>query len=46
MGWIEFFESFADYRNTFERVQPQDDLVRAWRIYEDTEENRKKFALI
>jgi ketosteroid isomerase-like protein len=26
-GWTEFFESFPDYRNTFERVQTQGDLV-------------------
>jgi len=26
-GWREFFRSFPDYRNTFERVQSQGDLV-------------------
>jgi ketosteroid isomerase-like protein len=26
-GWIEFFEAFPDYRNTFTRVESQDDLV-------------------
>ena len=72
-GWIRFFESFPDYRNTFERVVSQDDLVilygyatwereaepdyaiwtaaitddlvAEWRIYEDTQENRKRFSL-
>ena len=72
-GWIEFFEKFPDYRNTFTRVESRDDLVivigyaywseenkhdpviwtawiendlvAEWRIYEDTEENRKKFGI-
>jgi len=72
-GWIEFFASFPDYKNTFTRVESHDDLVillgyaywneankydpaiwmakiendlvAEWRIYEDTEENRKKFNL-
>ncbi len=72
-GWIDFFESFPDYRNTFERVQSEgnlvvlygyatwekgadpdyaiwtatieDDLVAEWRIYEDTEENRRALLL-
>ncbi len=26
-GWIEFFTSFPEYRNTFTRVESQDDLV-------------------
>lgn len=26
-GWIDFFRSFPEYRNTFERVQSQGDLV-------------------
>ena len=26
-GWIEFFESFPEYRNTFIRVESHDDLV-------------------
>lgn len=26
-GWIDFFSSFPDYRNTFTRVQSQGDLV-------------------
>jgi ketosteroid isomerase-like protein len=26
-GWIAFFEAFPDYRNTFTRVESQDDLV-------------------
>jgi len=26
-GWIEFFKSFPDYRNTFTRVESKDDLV-------------------
>lgn len=72
-GWIEFFEKFPDYRNTFTRVESRDDLVivigyaywseenkhdpviwtakiendlvAVWRIYKDTEENRKKFGI-
>jgi predicted SnoaL-like aldol condensation-catalyzing enzyme len=72
-GWIEFFASFPDYKNTFTRIESRDDLVvlhgyaywseeskydpaiwiariegdlvAEWRIYEDTEENRKKFGL-
>ena len=73
-GWIEFFKSFPDYKNTFERVQSQgnlvvlygyatwengadpdyviwiarieNDLVAEWRIYDDTEENKKLFNLV
>ena len=73
-GWMDFFASFPDYRNTFTRVESRDDLVillgyaywneentydpaiwtakiendlvAEWRIYEDTEENRKKFNLM
>jgi len=26
-GWIEFFQSFPDYRNTFNWVESRDDLV-------------------
>jgi ketosteroid isomerase-like protein len=26
-GWIEFFETFPEYRNTFSRVESRDDLV-------------------
>ena len=26
-GWVRFFEAFPDYRNTFERVASQGDLV-------------------
>jgi len=26
-GWIDFFRSFPDYKNTFERVQSQGNLV-------------------
>jgi predicted SnoaL-like aldol condensation-catalyzing enzyme len=26
-GWIDFFKSFPDYKNTFERVESQGDLV-------------------
>lgn len=26
-GWIEFFQSFPDYKNTFTRVESRDDLV-------------------
>jgi ketosteroid isomerase-like protein len=26
-GWIDFFNSFPEYRNTFTRVESQDDLV-------------------
>ena len=26
-GWMEFFENFPDYRNTFTRVESRDDLV-------------------
>jgi predicted SnoaL-like aldol condensation-catalyzing enzyme len=72
-GWIEFFRSFPDYRNTFYRVESrddlviligyaiwsrgshpdcaiwaatiEDDLVVEWRIYHDTEENRKKLKI-
>jgi ketosteroid isomerase-like protein len=73
-GWIEFFQSFPDYKNTFTRVESRDDLViligyatwskggppdhaiwvariendlvAEWRIYHDTEENRKRFGII
>ena len=73
-GWIGFFKSFPEYKNTFIRVQSQDDLVviygyaiwkkgsepdyviwtatieddlvAEWRIYEDTEENKRRFNLI
>jgi predicted SnoaL-like aldol condensation-catalyzing enzyme len=73
-GWIDFFKSFPDYKNTFERVESkgnlvvlygfatwkkaadpdyaiwtaeiEDDLVAQWRIYEDTEENKRRFNLI
>lgn len=72
-GWIEFFNTFPDYKNTFTRIESQDnvvfvlgfaywsekekydpviwkativhDLIAEWRIYEDTEENRKKCNL-
>ena len=72
-GWIEFFDSFPEYRNTFLRVESQgdtvvlygyatwetgsepdyaiwtarieNDLVAEWRIYEDTEENRRRWNL-
>lgn len=72
-GWIEFFKSFPEYRNIFQRVESRDDLVillghaywnekephdtaiwtarirddlvAEWRIYEDTEENRRKLDL-
>ncbi len=73
-GWICFFKSFPEYKNTFIRVQSQDDLVviygyaiwkkssepdyviwtarieddliAEWRIYEDTEENKRRFNLM
>jgi predicted SnoaL-like aldol condensation-catalyzing enzyme len=73
-GWIEFFEAFPDYRNTFTRVESrddlviligyatwerdspadhaiwtariEDDLVAEWRIFHDTEENRKRFGIL
>jgi ketosteroid isomerase-like protein len=73
-GWIEFFDSFPEYRNTFLRVESQgdtvvlygyatwergsepdyaiwtarieNDLVAEWRIYEDTEENRRRWNLL
>ena len=73
-GWIDFFKSFPQYRNTFERVQSQGDLVilygyatweegadpdyaiwtariegglvAEWRIYEDTDENKRAFSLV
>jgi ketosteroid isomerase-like protein len=73
-GWIDFFQSFPDYRNTFERVESrgdlvvvlgyaiwdkggepdrviwtakiEHDLVAEWRIYVDTERNRKRFNLV
>ena len=73
-GWIEFFESFPEYKNTFQRVQSEgdlvvlfgyaiwnmgsdpdyaiwaakieNDLVAEWRIYECTDENKRKFNLM
>ena len=73
-GWTEFFKSFPDYMNTFERVEShgdlvilygfatwekgsdpdyaiwsariESDLVAEWRIYEDTEENKRRFNLL
>jgi predicted SnoaL-like aldol condensation-catalyzing enzyme len=73
-GWTDFFKSFPDYRNTFQRVESQgdlvvlygyatwkegadpdyaiwtavieDDLVAEWRIYEDTDENKRRFNLL
>jgi predicted SnoaL-like aldol condensation-catalyzing enzyme len=73
-GWIDFFRSWPEYRNTFLRVQSrddlvvlygysrwkkgdepdyaiwtariEDDLVAEWRIYDDTEENKRKFGLL
>jgi predicted SnoaL-like aldol condensation-catalyzing enzyme len=73
-GWIDFFESFPAYKNTFIRVEShddlviligyaywsekdkydpaiwtamiKDDLVAEWRIFEDTEENRKSLKII
>lgn len=72
-GWMEFFESFPDYQNTFSRVESRDnlviligyatwskgsdrdhaiwtarienDLVAEWRIYRDTEQNRRKLEI-
>lgn len=72
-GWIEFFDSFPEYLNTFLRVDSRDDLVilygyaiwstdserdyaiwtatiennlvAEWRIYEDSEENRRQLDL-
>lgn len=72
-GWIEFFNAFPDYRNTFTRVESrddlviligyatwtkesqadhaiwtariEDDLVAEWRIYHDTEENRRRLNI-
>jgi ketosteroid isomerase-like protein len=72
-GWLDFFESFPEYRNTFTRIDSRDDLViitgfatwskgaapdhviwtariendlvAEWRIYHDTEQNRKKFSI-
>jgi ketosteroid isomerase-like protein len=72
-GWIDFFDAFPEYKNTFLRVESQgnivflygfatweqgsdpdhaiwmsrveDDLVAEWRIYEDTENNVRKFAI-
>ncbi len=74
MGWTDFFRSFPDYKNTFQRVESrgdlvvlygyatwekganpdhaiwtaaiEDDLVAEWRVYEDTEENKRRFDLI
>ena len=73
-GWKEFFETFPDYRNTFNRVESQDnrvtilgyaywsenepydpviwtgiivdDRVQEWRVYADTESNRRQFNLL
>jgi ketosteroid isomerase-like protein len=73
-GWMDFFASFPDYKNTFQRVESQgdlvvlygyatwskgadpdyaiwtaairDDLVAEWRIYEDSEENKRRFNLL
>jgi predicted SnoaL-like aldol condensation-catalyzing enzyme len=73
-GWIDFFKSFPDYKNTFERVASrgnlvvlygyatwekgadpdnaiwtaviENDLVAEWRIYEDTEENKRRFNFV
>lgn len=73
-GWMEFFQAFPEYRNTFIRVESQadlviligyatwskgsqpdyavwtaiirDDLVAEWRIYQDTEENRRKLKIV
>lgn len=73
-GWIEFFEAFPEYRNTFTRVESRDelvilighatwskgssadhaiwtariehDLVAEWRIYHDTEENRRRLDIV
>jgi ketosteroid isomerase-like protein len=73
-GWIEFFDSFPEYNNTFLRVDShenrvvlygyatwsmgsesdyaiwtatiENDLVAEWRIYEDSEENKRHLGLI
>lgn len=73
-GRTEFFKSFPDYKNTFEKVESrgdlvilygfatwekgsdpdyaiwtarvESDLVAEWRIYEDTEEHKRKFNLV
>ena len=73
-GWKLFFEMYPRYKNIFNRVHSNDnlvailgyaywseekthdpvlwtalivnDLVREWRIYEDTEENRRTFNLL
>lgn len=73
-GWKEFFETFPDYRNTFNRIESQDnrvtilgfaywsvnepydpviwtgiivdDRVQEWRVYADTESNRRQFNLL
>jgi predicted SnoaL-like aldol condensation-catalyzing enzyme len=72
-GWKGFFEMFPKYKNTFTRVESEDNLVvmlgfaywtqdkpydpaiwtativnglvKEWRIYTDTEGNRKQFNL-
>ncbi|NIM94181.1 MAG: hypothetical protein GTO18_10785 [Anaerolineales bacterium] len=72
-GWINFFVSFPEYRNTFLRVESrndlviligyatwsegaepdhaiwtariENDLVAEWRIYHDTDENRKALEI-
>ena len=72
-GWVDFFNAFPDYRNTFLTVKAQGNtvvlygyatwekgsepdyaiwtariesgLVAEWRIYEDTEENWRRFSL-
>jgi hypothetical protein len=73
IGWKQFFETYPDYRNIFQRVEQHDNevicigysicsepaldgpaiwvakivnnLVTEWRIYEDTEENRKTLQI-
>ena len=73
-AWRQFFEMYPKYRNTFNRVQSEEnvvairgyaywsekqpydpviwtativnDLVQVWRIYDDTEVNRKRFNLV
>lgn len=72
-NWQKFFEMVPHYRNTFTRIESNDDVVsvlgfafwsekqpydpviwrativndrvREWRLYGDTEENRKRFGL-
>jgi hypothetical protein len=73
-GWMDFFASFPDYKNTFNRIESrdnfvillgyaywneentydpaiwtakiEDDHVAEWRIYEDTQDNRKKLGVV